>query len=101
MAADYGGEGEDDAPGLAVDAPLERHERRAEEDHAREDDPGEHPGEPPALEDLRDLLEEVGPLDLFLGRAPRHIVREAVREDGLRDGDGEAAEEEEAGCGLL
>ena len=78
MAADYGGEGEDDAPGLAVDAPLERHERRAEDDDAEDEDPGHQPREPEALEDLGDFLEEVRPLDFLLRCAPRHVVREGV-----------------------
>ena len=96
VRASHDGEREDDGPGGAVDAPPDGHERRAGDDHAGEEDPGEEGREPEALEDLGDLLEEVGPLDLLLRRAPGHVVREAVGEDGLGDGDREPAEEEEA-----
>lgn len=89
-------QGEDHAPRVPANAPLYGHERRAEDDHAGEEDPRDEPGKQAALEDHGDLLEEVGSLDLLASRAPGHVVREAVREDRLRDGDREAAEEEEA-----
>ena len=89
---------EDDRPRRAVDPPLDRDERRAEDDDGGEEDPGDEPGEPAALEDHGHLLEKVGALDLLLRRTPGHVVREAVGEDRLRDGDGEPAEEEEAAC---
>ena len=90
---------EDDRPRGAVYPPLDRDERRAEDDHRGDEDPREEPREPEALEDLGHLLEEVGPLDFLLGRAPRHVVREQVREDRLRHRDRQAAEEEEAARG--
>ena len=96
VRASHDGEREDDGPRAAVDAPLEGDDGRAEDDHARDDDPREEPGDPEALEDLGDLLEEVRALDLLLRCAPRHVVREQVRENRLRDGDREPAEEEEA-----
>ena len=61
---------EDDRPARAVDAPCVGDERRAADDHARDDREGHQHREPEALEDLWDLLEEVRPLDLLDCRAP-------------------------------
>ena len=44
------------------------------------------------------LDEEVGPLDLFLRRAPRDVVREEVREERLGQVNRQATEEKEAVC---
>ena len=87
---------EDDRPRGAVYPPLDRDERRAEDDHRSDEDPREEPREPEALEDLGHLLEEVGPLDFLLRRAPGDVVAEHVREERLGEVDRQAAEEEEA-----
>ena len=83
-------------PPRARDAPLERHERRRADHHARDDHGAHEEREPEALEDLRHLLEEVRALDLLLRRAPSDVVREEVGEERLRKMDAQAAEEEEA-----
>ena len=97
MASQQQSERKDDSPDRAINLPLKWDQRRAQNDHAREDDPRQEPREPEALEDLGDFLEEIRPLNFFLCCAPRHVVREAVGQDRLRDRDRESAEEEEAG----
>ena len=61
------------------------------DDEKRDDD-----GQPEATQDFRDLDEEVGALDFFLGCAPGDVVGDAVGDEGLGEVDGEAAKEEEA-----
>jgi hypothetical protein len=39
------------------------------------------------LANLRNLLEEIRPLDLLLRGAPRNVVREKMSKDGLRERD--------------
>ena len=65
------------------------------DDQAGHGDDGEGHAEPEVLEDLGHLDEEVGELEFFRRRAPRHVDLEHVREDGLGDVDGDAAEEDE------
>lgn len=96
MAANHNGQGEDYSPRGAVYAPLDRNKRCAEDDHAGEDSPRYQPREPEALEDLGNLLEEIGSFYLLLRRTPSDVVREAVCEECLRHRDGETAKEEEA-----
>ena len=86
-----------DGPVPAEDAPADGYELGAEDDHSHADQRADDEREPEPLEDLRHLEPEVGPLDLLARRAPGHVVRERVREEGLGDGDREPAEEEEAG----
>ena len=52
-----------------------------------------------AGDDLGNLLPEVRALHFFLRRAPRDVVREQVREKGLREMDAQAAKEEETAGG--
>lgn len=49
------------------------------------------------LEDLRNLLEEIRPLDFLICGTPGNVVGEHVREDSLAQWNGQATEEEEAG----
>lgn len=46
------------------------------------------------LQDANDFLPEMDFLDFFGGGAPYHVDLEEVTQDGLRDVDGEAAEED-------
>lgn len=89
------------SPRRPIDLPLQRHKRRREDDHRRDEDDRDRKLDPEPGDDLRDLLEEIRPLDFLLRRAPLDVVGEHVGEDGLRERDGETAEEEEAIEGLL
>jgi hypothetical protein len=83
VACCNGGKGEDNRPCRTVNAPLVGHERRGTDDDASKDNDTAHERHPEALQDLRDLLEEVGAFDLLQCRRPRDVVREQVSEDGL------------------
>jgi hypothetical protein len=89
-------EGEDDGPSFASDTPLDGDEGGRDDDDAGDKHNRHRQREPEPLGDLRDLLEEVGPLDFLLGRAPGDVVGEQVGEDRLRKRDRQSAEEEEA-----
>ena len=66
----------------------------SQEDHAGDAEEGEDHAEFELAGDLGDLEEEVGGFD-FLGRgAPGHVVAEHVGEEGGRDVEAEAAEED-------
>lgn len=82
------------------DLPLRRYEPNvhatAQHDHHDDDKQADDDGEPEAAQDLGDLDEEVGALDFFFSRAPSDVVGDAVRDEGLGEVHGEAAEEEEA-----
>ena len=87
---------EDHRPIRHHDLPSSWDEVRREYDHRDDDKHAQHECDPKSLEDLRHLEPEVRALDLLLRRAPRNVVGEKMREQGLREMDGEAAEEEEA-----
>ena len=86
----------DNGPVPAEDAPADGDCVRGEDDHRGAERYADDEREPEALEDLGDLLPEVRPLDLLLGRAPCDVVREEVREQRLGQVDTEPAEEEKA-----
>ncbi len=89
-------QGEDDRPVLvSADAPRGGHERQGKDDHHDDERAADREHEPETLEDLGDLEPEVRALDLFLRRLPYDVVREQVCEEGVREMDREAAEEEE------
>ncbi len=96
MRSSYDSEGEDHGPRGPVDAPLDGHEGRADDDDSSDENPGKEPREPEAFEYLGDFLEEVRPLDFLLRCAPRHIVREAMGQDRLRNRNREPTKKEEA-----
>jgi hypothetical protein len=75
-------------PTIRHEAALGKHQHR----HDGKD--GEEDAELEALDHLRDLNEEVAELGFFRGRAPGHVDLEHVREKGLRDVEGKAAEED-------
>jgi hypothetical protein len=87
---------EDNGPSRARHPPLVRDDRSRTDDHANNDERRDDEGHSESLEDGRDLLPEVGALDLLLRRGPGHVVREQVREHGLGNRDRETTEEEEA-----
>ena len=97
LMARHAREGNNDSPVPIEDTPANGNEIGAHNDHSHANCQAERKSEPEALQDLGHLEPEVGPLHFFLRRTPGDIVREEVREDGLAEGDGEAAEEEEAG----
>ena len=86
----------DNGPVPAEDAPADGDCVRGEDDHRGAERYADDEREPEALEDLGDLLPEVRPLDLLLGRTPCDVVREEVREQRLGEVDTEPAEEEKA-----
>ena len=96
LLARHAREGHNDSPVPTEDAPADGDGGRGEEDHDECRDAADNERDSETGDDLRHFLPEVGPLDLLLRRTPRHVVREAVREDGLRHGDRQTAEEEEA-----
>jgi hypothetical protein len=69
-----------------------------EDDHHHDYEEADDERQPETVQDFRDLIEEVGLLDLFLCRAPRDVVREEVCEQSLRQVDRQATEKEEAVC---
>lgn len=99
MAAGDDGKGKDRRPVPAGNVPARRDDTERENDHRGAQQERYAEGGPEAGEDARDLLPEVGALDLLLGRAPGDVVREQVREERRREVDGEAAEEKEAVAG--
>ena len=91
--------GENNSPVPAENSPSDGHSVRRENDHDKDHYGGEHERDPETLEYLRHLLPEVRALHFFLRRAPRDVVREQVREKGLREMDAQAAKEEETAGG--
>ena len=78
-----------------LNLPIRRDEiARRKHDHARQTEHGEEHAELEFLEHFGHLDEEVGELGFFGGGAPGHVDLEHVREEGLRDVEGEAAEED-------
>ena len=96
LMARHAREGHNDSPVPAEDAPADWDGGRGEEDHDECRDAADDERDAETGDDLRHFLPEVGPLDLLLRRAPGDVVREHVREEGLRQVDTETAEEEEA-----
>jgi len=90
---------EDDGPASRRNAPLKRNERKAEYDYRGESEEGYDVGRPEALEDGWGFLEEMGELDLLLGRTPCDVIGEQMRENGTREVETQAAEEEKAARG--
>ena len=87
---------ENHSPIQALDPPIHGDDRQTEHHHPRNQYKAHDYAQPEPPQDLRDLQEEVTPLDLLLRRAPGDVVAEHVREQGLRQMDAETAEEEEA-----
>jgi hypothetical protein len=87
---------EDNGPIDAGDLPPRGHKVCREHDDHREHEKADDERQPETAQDARDLDEEVGPLDLFLRRPPRDVVREEVREERLGQVNRQAAEEKEA-----
>ena len=92
-------EREDDRPIDARDLPSRRKKVGREHNDQHKHETADDEGQPKPAQDARDLDEEVGPFDLFLRRAPRDVVREEVREEGLGQVNRQATEEKEAVCG--
>ena len=88
---------ENHSPIQTLDPPIHGDDRQTEYHHPRNQDKAHDYTQPEPPQDLRDLQEEVAAFDLLLRRAPRDVVREQVREDGLAQRDREPAEEEKAG----
>ena len=101
MTPSYDSQWEDDGPGFTGNLPTSRYETGRENDNHSDHKEADDERQPEAAQDSRDLDEEVGLLNLLLGRAPRDVVREEVREDSLGQVDRQAAEEEEAVCARL
>ena len=66
----------------------------AQDNHARSHEDAEGECEAEFVEDFGDFLEEGRVVDFFCGGAPGHVDGEEVREDGLGDVHGEAADED-------
>ena len=96
VAAGHHGEREDHCPVDAGDLPSRWHEVAREDEYHDEQKEADDQRKPETAQDPRHFDEEVRPLDLLLGRAPRDVVREQVREQGLRQVDRQTAKEEEA-----
>ena len=88
-------DGEDERPVDGGDPPSEGYKGCGQDDRDRKEYNTNDETQPEAAQDLRDLQEEITPLDFLFGRTPRDIVRKQVGEDRLRKVDGEAAKEEE------
>lgn len=73
MTGSYYRQREYDGPVDSGYLPSQRDEACREDDHRREHKEAEEEGQPETAEDPRNLDKEVGPLDLFLGRRPRHV----------------------------
>ena len=93
-------EGHNDSPVPAEDAPADWDGGRGEEDHDECRDAADDERDAEAGDDLGNLLPEVRALHFFLRRAPRDVVREQVREKGLREMDAQAAKEEKTAGGV-
>jgi hypothetical protein len=90
-------EGEDQSPIAGdVEAPAERHNRQAKHDDRDDGEERDEEGDAEALEDTRDLNEEVRALDLLLGGTPLDVVANEIGDECLREMDRKTAEEEEA-----
>ena len=92
-------ERENDGPIESGDPPSWGYKVGRENNHHREQEKANDERQPKAAQDSRDLDEEVGPFDLLLGRAPRDVIREHVREERLGQVNRQAAKEKEAVCG--
>lgn len=101
MTPSHDSQWEDDSPGHAGNLPSSRYETGREDNYHCDHKEADDERQPEAAQDSRNLDEEVGLLDLLLGRAPRYVVREEVREDSLGQVDRQATEEEEAVCSRL
>ena len=84
MATNRDSEREYDSPVPGKDLPAGRHGVGREDDHRNGDDEAKHEREPEAAQDFGYLKPEVGTLDFLLRGAPLDVVREEVREQGLR-----------------
>ena len=78
------------------DTPTFWDEVGGEYSHSNKGRKAENKRNPEALEDLGHFKPEVRALDFFLGSAPGNIIREHMRQEGLREVDAEAAKEEKA-----
>ena len=76
-------ERENNGPINSRDPPSRGYKVGREDNHHRKQEEANDERQPKAAQDSRDLDEEVGPLDLLLGRAPRDVIREEVREERL------------------
>ena len=76
-------ERENNGPINSGNPPSRRYKVGREDNHHRKQEEANDERQPKAAQDSRDLDEEVGPLDLLLGRAPRDVIREEVREERL------------------
>lgn len=83
MAAGYHRQGEDDGPIDPGDLPSQRYEVGRENDHHPKHQEAADERKPKAAQNSGHLDEKIRPLDLLLGRAPRDIIREEVREERL------------------
>ena len=98
MTPSYDCQWEDDSPGYTGNLPSSRYETGRENDHHCDQNEADDERQPETAQDSRDLDEKVGLLNLLLGRAPRDVVREEVREESLGQMDRYATKEEEAVC---
>lgn len=73
MAGSYHRQRKYDGPVNSRYLPSHRDEACREDDHQRDRKEAEEEGQPKTAKDARNFDEEIGPLDLFLGRGPRHV----------------------------
>lgn len=76
MAPSDDRERENDGPIDSGDLPSRGYQVGRENNHHREQEEADDERQPKAAQNPRDLDEEVGPLDLLLGCAPRDVIRE-------------------------